>query len=145
MKAHDGEGLAEMMGRVFAEARRPTLAEVSPAVIVPVPLHWRRRWKRGYNQSAALGRGLAVGLGVAFDPRLLRRVRYTPQQIQPTRAARRENVREAFRTRAGTSLGGRTVLLVDDVMTTGSTAAEAAKALRAADAGRVVVAVLARR
>jgi predicted amidophosphoribosyltransferase len=82
---------------------------------------------------------------VPFAPKLLRRVRWTPQQSQPTREARRANVRGAFRPGRGARVASKTVLLVDDVMTTGSTLGEAARALRAAGAGRVVAAVLARR
>jgi len=100
---------------------------------------------RGYNQSAALGKELAAGLAVEFAPTLLMRVRHTPQQIQPSAAARKENVRGAFRTKRRASLADRAVLLVDDVLTTGSTACEAARTLREAGARQVIVAVLARR
>jgi ComF family protein len=145
MKSSAGEGLAEMMGRVFKEAVCPRLRTEGVGLVVPVPLHWRRRWERGHNQSESLGRELAGGLGVGFSARVLRRVRHTPQQVQPSASARRENVKGAFRAGSGASLAGRTVLLVDDVMTTGSTAGEAARTLRRAGAERVIVAILARR
>jgi ComF family protein len=144
MKSGTGEGLAEMMGRVFWEAACARLRSAGVDVVVPIPLHWRRYWSRGYNQAAAVGREVAGGLGVMFGS-LLRRVRHTPQQVQPSAAARRENVRGAFRVRRGASLSGRSVLLVDDVMTTGSTVREAARTLREGGAIRVVVAILARR
>jgi len=145
MKSASGEGLAESLGRVFGEVARARLCDTGVEVAVPVPLHWRRWWARGYNQAEAVARELAGCLGVEFAPRALRRVRHTPQQVQPTASARAENVKGAFRVRARASLTGRGVLLVDDVMTTGSTAGEAARVLRAAGASRVVVAVLARR
>jgi len=145
MKSARGEGLAEMMGRVFREVACPALRRESVAMVVPVPLHWRRRWSRGYNQAAAIARELAEELGAEFAPNLLRRVRHTPQQVQPTASARRENVKGAFLARSGASLAGRTVLLVDDVMTTGSTAGEAARVLRGVGAARVIAAVLARK
>jgi predicted amidophosphoribosyltransferase len=107
-------------------------------------LHWLRRWRRGYNQSAALARGIATRLGLPCHPSWLRRIRNTPQQTHQTPAGRKANVRGAFRTRPGAPVRGRTILLVDDVMTTGVTASEAARALRAGGASRVVVAVLAR-
>ena len=100
---------------------------------------------RGYNQAAAVGREVAHGLGVKFAPNILRRVRHTPQQLQPSRAARKENVRGAFEVDRRASFGTGTVLLVDDVLTTGSTVGEAARTLRAAGAAQVMVAVLARR
>lgn len=140
-----GEGLADVLGRLLAEHRGCAIADTGIDLVAPVPLHWWRRWTRGYNQAEAVARELAVGLRVPFAPRLLRRVRWTPQQAQPTREARRENVRGAFRVGKGARVAGRSVLLVDDVMTTGSTLGEAARTLRSAGAGRVVVAVLARR
>jgi predicted amidophosphoribosyltransferase len=102
-----------------------------------------RRLRRGYNQSEILARPLAGRLRLPCRPGWLRRGRRTPQQTLQPPAGRRENVRGAFRARAGAGLRGRTVLLVDDVLTTGSTAHEAARALRQAGAARVVVAVLA--
>lgn len=144
MKHSAGEGLAEVMGRVFAEARGPALKDAGPSLVIPVPLHWRRRWARGYNQAAALGRELAAALGADFRPGWLRRVRAATQKSQPSATARRENVKGAFRVGRGARLAGRAVLLADDVMTTGATADEAARVVRRAGAVSVTVAVLAR-
>lgn len=144
MKHHTGEALAELMGELLADLAGPQLLALKAEVVVPVPLHWWRRWRRGYNQSAALAHGLAAGLKLPYQPGWLRRIRNTPPQTSQTLAGRRENVRGAFRARPGVPLRGRSVLLVDDVMTTGATASEAARALRAGGAARVVVAVLAR-
>jgi ComF family protein len=144
-KTGAGEPLAEMLGRVLAEVQGVRLLAAGVEVVVPVPLHWGRRWARGYNQAEAIGRELAAGIGLPHDAGVLRRVKPTPQQAQPSAAARWENMRGAFRVNPGARVAGRGVLLVDDVMTTGSTAAEAARVLREAGASRVVVAVLARR
>lgn len=144
-KYADGEPVAEMLGRVLADTKGPNLRTVGAGVVVPVPLHWRRRWLRGYNQAEAVARELAIGLGIRVASGWLRRVRPTPQHLQPSAAARRENVRGAFRATRRARPGGKTVLLVDDVMTTGSTAGEAARVLKAVGAAKVVVAVLARR
>jgi ComF family protein len=144
LKHFSGDGLAELISDLWAVHAEPRLRELRPDVVVPVPLHWWRQWRRGYNQSLALARGLAGRLGVPCRPAWLRRVRNTPQQTQQSASARRENVRGAFRARAVPGLKGRAVLLVDDVMTTGSTASEAARALLEAGASRVSVAVLAR-
>jgi len=145
MKSSGGEGLAEMLGRLFFDRFSGELRLASIESVVPIPLHWRRRWSRGYNQAAATGREIAAGLNVKFKPYLLRRNRHTPQQVQPSAAARKENIRGAFATNRRASFGTGTVLLVDDVLTTGSTAGEAARTLRTAGAARVVLAVLARR
>jgi ComF family protein len=143
MKHSGGELLAELLSDLWAEHAEQRLRELAAEVVVPVPLHWRRRWSRGYNQSEALARGLATRLGIPSRPRWLRRARFTADQTRQTAAARRDNVRSAFLARPHAALQGRSILLVDDVLTTGSTASEAARALRAAGAARIVVAVLA--
>jgi ComF family protein len=132
-----------VVGELWAGCAEGRLHALGADLVVPVPLHWRRRWQRGYNQSEALARPLAARLGLSCRPWCLRRIRHTPQQPSQRAAGRLENVRGAFRARGGV-LAGRTILLVDDVLTTGSTASEAARALRQAGARRVVVAVLAR-
>jgi ComF family protein len=137
------EGLAEELGEQWAEARRQAFDTLGPDAVVPVPLHWRKRLQRGYNQSAALAFGLARRLGKPYRPRWLKRIRATEEQkAQASLAARRENVKDAFSARPDAA--GQHVLLVDDVMTTGATASEAAGALLKAGSSRVTVAVLAR-
>ncbi len=144
MKHAHGEMLAEVVGELWAEHLRLALEAVGADVVIPVPLHWWRRLKRGYNQSTALARVLAANLGIPCKARWLRRVRYTPRQTDLSHTDRRANVQRAFGTSGWAGLKGKTVLLVDDVLTTGTTASEAARALREAGASRVVVAVLAR-
>ena len=143
LKHLSGDVLAELLGELWAERAEARLREVRADAIVPIPLHWRRRWSRGYNQSLALARGLAARLRLPCRPNWLRRIRYTPMQTAKAPSARQDNVRGAFRASPRVSPGA-TILLVDDVMTTGSTASEAAAALRAASVGRVVLSVLAR-
>jgi ComF family protein len=143
MKHAGEEGLAEALGELWAEHAERRLGGLGAAVVIPVPLHWWRRWTRGYNQSAALGRALATRLHLPFRPGWLRRVRSTPMQTAQTPAQRRQNLKGAFQARKRGELKGKTVLLVDDVFTSGSTASEAARALRRAGATRIEVAVLA--
>jgi ComF family protein len=116
-------------------------------LVVPVPLHWRRRLARGYNQAEAIARPLARALRRPL--RLaLRRARATPPQSGLDRAARRRSVRGAFALRGGAAaaraLRGAHVLLVDDVVTTGATIEAAARTLRRVGAARVTAAVVAR-
>ena len=143
IKHASGEALAEALGRLWAEVVGPRLDAWHADAVVPVPLHWMRRWSRGYNQAAALARALAGRLGMPYRPRWLVRRRHTPKQTLQSPTARWESVRGAFHARRRPGLLGRTVVLVDDVLTTGSTCSEAARTLKAAGAARVVVAVLA--
>jgi ComF family protein len=144
LKHQRGESLAELLGEYWGEEAAERFAALRIDALTPVPLHWLRRWSRGYNQSAALCRGLATALRLPHFPWWLRRIRHTPRQHLRSPAERKANVRGAFRTRPGADVKGRSILLVDDVMTTGATVGEATKTLLAAGAERVVVAVLAR-
>lgn len=113
-------------------------------VIVPVPLHVWRLWRRRYNQAAELARMLARRAGKPYAPALLVRSRATPSQgAMVSAAARKRNVAGAFEVPESERVKGKTVLLVDDVMTTGATAREAAKALKKAGAAKVLVLTLA--
>ncbi len=143
LKSARSEGLAELLGEQLAERRRERLADLGIEAVVPVPLHWRRRLVRGYNQSAAIAQGLASRLGLPCRYWWLWRIRHTDSQKGLPATRRWENVRGAFLAR-GRRLAGRHVLLVDDVMTTGATLGEAARALGQGGAARVSVAVLAR-
>ncbi|MFY7951871.1 MAG: ComF family protein, partial [Armatimonadaceae bacterium] len=145
IKQPDGDGLAEALGRVFAEARDEVLRAANTGVIVPVPLHWGRVVSRGHNQAGGLARGLAAVLRQPVLRRALWRVKPTPRQSAGSREQRRANVVGAFRVPPWVRLTGVRVLLVDDVLTTGATADAAAHALRTAGAAQVHVAVLAHR
>lgn len=112
-------------------------------VVVPVPLHWWRRWRRGFNQAELIAEPLAAALGLPCHPALRRR-RATPPQAGLPRAARLANLRDAFRVPAPGEIAGRRLLLVDDVATTGTTLEAAARALLDAGGSRVEAVVAAR-
>jgi len=128
---------------VGAERRR---AATRPSLVLPVPLASTRWRERGYNQAWELGRRLARRLDIVAEPDLLLRVRETAHQLALPLAARADNVRSAFAVepRRRAELRGRHVAIVDDVMTTGSTAAEIAGVVRQAGAATVEIWVLAR-
>jgi ComF family protein len=112
-------------------------------VIVPMPLHWRRHWERGFNQSELLAGVIAKKWSVPMQ-RAVRRVKSTAPQAGLTNAKRRANVGGAFAIKRNVRLDGARVLLVDDVLTTGATAAACARVLKRAGAAHVALLALAR-
>ena len=111
--------------------------------LVPVPLHWRRQWKRGFNQSELLAQAIARRTALPVV-KALRRVHATQTQAGLSNTNRRRNVAAAFRCRRAETVAGKKILLIDDVMTTGSTAAACALALKRAGARKVALLTVAR-
>lgn len=116
----------------------------APDLVVPVPLHPRRVRERGFNQAALLAQELARRAGVASCPDVLVRRLDTAPQAGLSAAARRRNVREAFAVRSKAKVAGKTVTLVDDVVTTGATALGCGRELLAAGAREVRLLSMAR-
>lgn len=141
-------GFAPLMARLIAGTiqRNTDGSELDPPLIVPVPLHRWRVWSRGFNQSAEVGRHLSRLTGWPLLVDAIERHRRTPPLRGLGRTAREKTVTGAFKARpdARPLLSGRRVLLVDDVFTTGATAAACAKLLLRAGAGSVEVAAFAR-
>jgi ComF family protein len=145
MKTQAGETLAWSMGKLLAERCAARLTVSSVDSVVAVPLHWRRRLARGYNQSEAIARSAARYLRLPFLPDGLARSRHTERQVGQSAAQRRTNVVGSFTAGRSERIRSKRLLLVDDVLTTSSTVDEAAKTLRQAGASEVQVAVLAQR
>jgi len=135
--------IAPWLAELVVEARAEVRLGPEEACVVPVPLHWWRQWSRGYNQAEALARGLADRLSLRLV-RPLRRVTGTPPLARLGRTERAKLLRGAFRAERSPALRGRTVLLVDDILTTGATCGAAARELKRAGAKRVVVVVVGR-
>lgn len=115
-----------------------------PDVIIPVPLHRKRLQSRGFNQAVLLGEVFSTYLSVPMQTGTLARIRETEPQIELSGEERRRNVRDAFAVACPEAILNRRVLLLDDVMTTGSTVNECAKELKNAGALSVTVATVAR-
>ena len=113
-------------------------------LVIPVPLHRRRLFKRGFNQSALLAAAVTRKLGASLDITALVRLTATPPQTAQDLESRRRNVHNAFAVSYPERVAGHKVLLVDDVLTTGATANECARVLRAAGARAVDVLTIAR-
>jgi ComF family protein len=125
------------IARTMAHYMAPLVRPEGDALLVPVPLHRTRLWSRGFNQSALVARELSRRLKIDAEPLLLRRTRRTPPLKGMSALQRRKTVAGAFRVRDRSAVTGKTVVLVDDVLTTGSTAEACARALKRAGAARV--------
>ena len=139
LKYHDRHESAQLMARLMWRAARDVL--VSPGVIVPLPLHRLRLWRRRYNQAALLARAVSRLSGLPVDPGLLERTRPTRSQVGLDANARSRNVHGAFAVPAAAMprLFGSRVVLIDDVVTTGASAMAASEALLEGGAASVDV------
>jgi ComF family protein len=144
LKHADRTDLAPLFARWLSRAARPLIAEAD--AIAPVPLHRSRLLSRRYNQAAEIARPLARLTGLAYLPDALIRRRDTESQGGKSGSGRKRNVAAAFAVPPGrlAQVAGKRILLIDDVLTTGATAEGCARALKAAGALRVDVAVVAR-
>lgn len=131
-----GDSLASQMLSFVRELNWPM------DMIVPIPLGKQRRRERGYNQVGMIAMPLAMALNVEYAPNELMRRKETRTQVGLTKIERRENVQDAFQ--AGARVGKKTVLVMDDVSTTGSTLSSSAKALYSAGAKDVYALTVAR-
>ena len=125
------------IARTMAHYMAPLIRREADALLVPVPLHRTRLWMRGFNQSALVARELSRRLRLPADPLILQRTRRTPPLKGMSPLQRRKTVAGAFRVRDRSAVAGKIVVLVDDVLTTGSTAEACARTLKRAGAARV--------
>jgi len=144
MKRPSGEPLSAVMGRVLGRQRRRELLRFRADLVVPIPMFWARRVRRGTNSAEILAESVASALGLSACVGVLIRRRNTLPQADLAPRERFRNVRGAFRLKPGYNFNGLRVLLVDDILTTGATCSEAAWTLRQAGAAAVAAAVVAR-
>ncbi len=130
LKFGDQLHLAPAMAQLMLQSLRLRQEEKEPMMVVPVPMHYKRRWRRRYNQSAELARHIAKSLEMPYVPHIITRYKATKPQLGQTGASRRRNLKNAFRVEEKLQhLPQRSILLIDDVVTTGSTIKEISKSL----------------
>ena len=132
---------AQKMGEWLGEELRDSGNFEDIDLVIPIPLHYRRRLRRGYNQSEQLALGVGRKIGVECDFRSVRRCRYNDSQTSKSSSERWENVEEIFEVRNADKLRGKHILLVDDVLTTGATMASCASTIIRACNGDVRISI----
>jgi ComF family protein len=143
-KRASGQPLAAAVAGLLWERQQEALKSEQIELVVAVPKHWTQRIGVRPNAAETLAEALARRLQVEFGRHILTKVRRTLPQSKLPSYRRRSNLRRAFRVRQPDAIKGATVLLVDDILTTGTTANEVSRALRKSGADRVIVAVPAR-
>jgi len=127
-----------------AETLSGFVSEQKPDILLPVPLHVRRLRSRGFNQAVLIGELLASEWRIPMERRVLQRIRWTEPQINLAASQRKDNVKGAFAVTDAGAVKDRSVLLLDDVYTTGSTVEECSRILKKNGAEKVVVVTVAR-
>jgi ComF family protein len=143
-KHQQGEIMSQSLAQLLFDRRADVLRGLNAEIVVPIPMHWRRRLRRGTNGPELMAAAIARQLSLPLTTNVLRRSKLTRRQSESTPRERMINQRNSFRVRRAKKIEGRRILLVDDVLTTGATCNAASKTLLAAGAASVVVAVIAR-
>lgn len=140
-KGHREVGLR--FGELYGKELQKVPAFETVALIVPVPLHPKRKRKRGYNQSECFAEGLAMTMNATINTKALIRTVASQTQTKKSRMSRWDNVSEIFEVKRPEELAGKHILLVDDVMTTGATLEACAMRILAVPGTRVSIATIA--
>lgn len=143
LKYYGIKEIGSEMGKIFGADlnNNPRFSEVD--IIMPVPLHWKKKKKRGYNQSELIASGIAESMGKPLDTRIVYRAVETETQTRKSRYERWKNVENNFRLKNEDKISGKHILLVDDVITTGATLESCASTLLKVSNTKVSVATLA--
>jgi ComF family protein len=139
LKFSGGTAAAGWLGREMSAAAGPYVRPLADPLVIPVPLHWTRLARRGYDQAELLAAAAARRAGIPISRRVLRRQRMTRPQSSLGGEERGANVGGAFRIRRSSILRGRDIILVDDLVTTGGTVSACCRALGEAHPSSIAV------
>lgn len=142
-KSAGAESLSAALADYLCDQKCAELQSFKLNSVVSVPQHWRHRFTRPHHQANTMGEAIASRMKLAFRKNALKKRLYTKDQSSLPRSKRLENLNRAFRVAKRAKIKGQTILLVDDISTTGTTANECARALRQGGAAAVYVAVIA--
>lgn len=131
------------LGKILGEKLRESPYYQDIDVVIPIPLHPKKLMKRGFNQSEKVALGLAESMGISVETKAVKRIVNTPSQTTLSRADRLENVKDAFQVTESPSMKEKSILLVDDVLTTGATLAVCGKALLEGGCKQIFIATIA--
>lgn len=131
------------LGKVLADKIQSTQSNWKIDLIIPIPLHQLKKAERGYNQSYYIAKGMSKILNVSCSDRIVKRKKYTESQTTMTLTERKENISKAFRIKNKNAVKEKTVLLIDDVITTGATISECGSILLESGAKKIFAASIA--
>jgi ComF family protein len=143
LKYNERDDVGVYLGEILGKQLKHADVYSDVALVVPVPLHWRKKLKRGYNQSACFAQGIAAEMGIETSSNLLQRATNTQTQTKKTREERWLNVKDVFALSTPEKYQGQHILLVDDVVTTGATLEACAQKLLQIPGVRVSIATIA--
>lgn len=147
IKYHGRKNFAEIIGlwygKLILDANTGENLTLPYDMVIPVPLHWKKQKKRGYNQSDYFARGLAKALSIELSTHNLVRIKPTQTQTNKSRIERMDNMEDAFYVKSPGRLRGRNVLLVDDVLTTGATLEACARKIQTCEPSTISMATIA--
>ena len=144
LKLNHGAHLGGGLGNLLYYRNQETLQKLAPNLIIPIPLHWTARLHRSHHPASIIAEAVSHRLQAKYSGNILAKRKRTPAQTSLTLSNRRKNLRGAFEIRKRSQVVGQSILLVDDVLTTGSTANAATRVLLDAGASEINVAVIAR-
>ena len=142
-KADSGSSVARGLADALVNAKQALFVEHNFDLVIPIPEHWTRRFLHRHYAAETISRQVSRRLRLGYDRTNLMKSRRTPKQATSTKALRRQQQQGSFQVRRPKHLKGKSILLIDDILTTGSTASAAARTLKQAGAKRVVVVVIA--